>query len=157
MELKNLWAILVMIFLGVSLGCTPPTGKVSGEVTYQGKPVPGGAVQFLVLRKRDQQQPAGSVELDRDGKFQMELPVGEIWVGIDNREFEPTPELMAAVPPGGDLPSEVQKTLSEAPKAPARVSERWVQLPEKCYLPETSGLSFKVVKGEQSVQIDIKD
>jgi hypothetical protein len=157
MEFKNLWAILVTIFLGVSLGCTPPTGKVSGQVTYQGKPVPGGAVQFLVLRKRDQQQPAGSMELDRDGKFQMELPVGEIWVGIDNREFEPTPELMAAVPPGGDLPPEVQKALAEAPKAPAKVSERWMQLPEKCYLPETSGLSFKVVKGEQSVQIDIKD
>jgi hypothetical protein len=63
----------------------PPTFKVTGQVTYQGKPVPDAT---LVFKKLDQSRGAVG-ETDREGKFQLTTyalhdgaPTGEYQVTI---------------------------------------------------------------------------
>lgn len=137
------------------VGCGSPKGIVEGEIVFDGKPLPGGNVSFVSIGNRDKLNPEGFAELGRDGKFKIELPIGEMMVGVDNREFEPMPETLPATPPGDNLPPEVRKSLSEGTKATNRVSDRWVPIPDKYYLPETSELRFKVVKGTQSIKLEL--
>ena len=90
--------------------------------------------------------------LERDGKFKVTLPVGEVRVCIDNREFEPRPAVMPALAqgpalaPGLNLHPEVSKAIQES----SRVSDRWVKLPPRYYDLETSDLKFEVKGGEQT-------
>ncbi len=93
--------LYLALCLAFAVGCGPRTGIVTGEVSYKGKPIPGG---LLTFRPADPAQNSASYELDRDGKFKIELPVGEVQICIDNREFEPQPATAPAIPPGMDLP-----------------------------------------------------
>lgn len=136
------------------VGCGPHTGVVSGEATYKGKPIPGG---LLTFRPVDPAQNSASYELDRDGKFKVELPVGEALICIDNREFEPRPATAPAIPPGMNLPPDVLKSMQASTKESSKVSDRWVKLPEKYYQLETSELKIKVKGGEQTEVIEFKD
>ncbi|MDX1925614.1 MAG: hypothetical protein SFV81_03795 [Pirellulaceae bacterium] len=137
-----------------SIGCGPGTGVVSGEAVYKGKPVPGG---LLTFRPADPAQNSVTYELDRDGKFSLELPVGEATVCIDNREFEPRPATAPAIPPGMSLPPEVVKSMQASSKESTKVSDRWVKLPEKYYQLETSDLKITVKGGPQTEVIEFKD
>ena len=141
----------VLMFLA---GCGPRTGTVMGEATYKGKPIPGG---LLTFRPVDPSQNSASYELDRDGKFKIELPVGEALICIDNREFEPQPATTPAILPGMNLPPEVAKSLQASSKESKKVSDRWVKLPEKYYQIETSDLRITVKGGEQSEIIEFED
>lgn len=135
-------------------GCGPRTGVVSGEVTFKGKPVPGG---LLTFRPADPAMNSVAYELDRDGKFKIELPVGEAMICIDNREFEPHPATAPAIPPGMNLPPDVLKSMQASTKESSKVSDRWVKLPEKYYQIETSGLKIVVKGGEQTETIEFKE
>ena len=71
---------------GVLAGCGPGKGRVSGQVLFNGKPLPGGWVTF---------QPAVrghnpvSAEIDRDGNYSAVLPAVE--------QFPYTVRLISAV------------------------------------------------------------
>ncbi len=146
--------LYLALCLAIAVGCGPRTGIVTGEVSYKGKPIPGG---LLTFRPADPAQNSASYELDRDGKFKIELPVGEVQICIDNREFEPQPATAPAIPPGMDLPPEVLKSMQASKKENTKVSDRWVKLPEKFYQIETSGLQITVKGGEQHETIEFKD
>lgn len=146
--------ITVAIVVLSLVGCGPRTGVVSGEVTYKGKPIPGG---LLTFRPADQSQNSATYELGRDGKFTLELPVGEAAICIDNREFEPRPATAPAIPPGMNLPPEVVKSMQASSKESSKVSDRWVKLPEKYYQIETSDLKITVKGGQQTEVIEFKD
>lgn len=135
-------------------GCGPRTGTVTGEATYKGQPIPGG---LLTFRPVDPSQNSATYELDRDGKFKLELPVGEALICIDNREFEPQPATTPAILPGMNLPAEVAKSMAASSKESKKVSDRWVKLPEKYYQIETSDLRITVKGGEQSEIIEFED
>ncbi len=142
------WGLLFCI------GCGPRTGVVSGEVTFKGKPIPGG---LLTFRPVDESQNSASYELGRDGKFKIELPVGEMLICIDNREFEPRPATAPAIPPGMNLPPEVLKSMQASSKESTKVSDRWVKLPEKYYQIETSDLKITVRGGQQSEVLEFRE
>lgn len=133
------------------VGCEQPRGMVEGEVILDGKPLPGGMMSFVSIGPKDKLKVEGSAELDREGKFKIDLPVGDVMVGIDNREFEPMPATGPATMPGSNLPDEVRKSLSASTKASSKVSDRWVEIPERYYLPETSNIKIKVKKGPQKI------
>ena len=147
-------SLILTCILLCFVGCGPRTGVVSGEVTYKGKPVPGG---LLTFRPSDPSHNSVSYELDRDGKYSLELPVGEAIICIDNREFEPRPATAPAIPPGMSLPAEVVKSMQASSKESAKVSDRWVKLPEKYYQVETSDLKITVKGGPQTEVIEFKD
>ena len=153
---------LPLLFLVVT-GCGPKTAKVSGTVLYDGKPLPGGRVTF---RPEDPKRNSVMVELDEQGNYQTELPVGEVQVSVDNRELEPVP----AAPAGGlpdFLPAEARQKLSGAaksgdapadappPNAPDKLPGKYVPIPERYYTIEKSGLKFTVHGPEQKQNIEL--
>lgn len=157
------------LFLIAAIGCGPGEGKVSGTVTFKGKPVPAGLVTFRPL---DAAANTVSAELDREGKFSIVLPVGTCRVSIDNRQYEPLPKPGAGVPSGISLPPEVMAKLRQSPAAAAppaeldatktadapvvRESGLYVKLPEKFYLVETSELYVDVEPGDKSVSLELQ-
>ena len=147
------FAFLAILMLP-SFGCGKRTGEVSGEAVYKGKPIPGG---LLTFRPADESENSVSYELGRDGKFKIQLPVGEASICIDNREFEPRPATTAAMPPGMNLPAEVVKGMQASSKESSRVSDRWVKLPERYYQVETSKLKIVVKGGKQTENIEFKE
>lgn len=146
--------LLLSCLLSSCAGCGPSTGTVSGVVSYKGKPVPGGYLTFRPLAEGANSIP---YTLERDGKFQVELPVGEVLVCIDNREFAPYPAVTAPNLPGMKLPPEVMQSLQQNARASSKASDRWVELPEKYFAMESSGLKFIVEGGEQTYNVDLTD
>jgi hypothetical protein len=164
-------ALGLLLTLPLLAGCAPGTGKVSGQVTYKNKPVPGGLVTF---RPVDGKYNSVTVELDENGWFRdVELPAGEVLVSIDNRQLEPRPTFSGGVPPGIPLSPEARSKLggskAAAPPAPAgdgppqtgedmrRPSGRYVPIPEKYYEAETSGLKITVKGKEQTETFELVD
>ncbi len=94
-------SLIVVMLCGV--GCGPGVGKVSGTVTVGGKPVPAGLVTF---RPDDPNANTISAELDRQGRYSVELPVGPCRIAIDNRQHEPLPKPGVGVPMGLGLSPE---------------------------------------------------
>jgi hypothetical protein len=118
----------------------------------------------VTFRPADARQNSVSAELDEQGNYQAVLPVGEVKVCVDNREWEPSPgPIGSRLPP--DLPPEVRKALGGAkpdqppPKAPEnaprRASARYVKIPDRYYDLETSGLQFTVASGEQKHDLEL--
>ncbi len=149
-------------------GCSPSPGQVSGKVTYKGKPVPGG---WVTIRPSDPKQNTLSAQIDREGNYSMEIPAGEVKLAIDNREFEPLPKAGAGIPSGIALPADVVKKLGGQPQpqptepvdpsttadAPVvRETDRYIKIPDKYYLVETSGLSYTVKSGKQQHDISLE-
>ena len=147
-------------------GCAPGQGKVSGQVTYNGKPVPGGWITFLPVDSKQNSVPA---ELDADGKFTAVVPAGEVLVSIDNRELEPRPNDIPSLPPGIPLPPDVRSKIGKG--SPAKATEgdgksteeyrrpkgRYLPIPEKYYQAETSGLKFTIKDGDQPLNVELTD
>jgi hypothetical protein len=145
--------VLVLGALATFVGCGPRMGEVSGVAMFEGKPIPGG---LLTFRHSDPSHNSVTYELPREGTFKVEIPVGDVSICIENREFEPKPATMPAIPPGMNLPPEVIKSMQASSKESSKVSDRWVKLPEKYYDMETSGLKILVKGGKQQETIEFK-
>jgi hypothetical protein len=164
MKLGSGWPGLVsrvgfLLVFPVVVGCGPGEGRVSGRVLYNGTPLAGGRLTF---RPADPRQNAVSAELDEHGSYQAVLPVGEVSVCVDNRELEPRAPLAGGLPPG--LPPGVRKALGgkpdqAQPKGPENVAERpsgrYVRIPDRYHQIETSGLQFRVERGEQKRDLEL--
>ena len=70
------WALLFCVLVGCDSG--PQTHRVSGQVTFQGKPVDQGLINF---RGEDGSLYGGALE--QDGEYECRLPAGEFDVRID--------------------------------------------------------------------------
>lgn len=121
--------------LSLVVGCTKEKAQarapVSGEVSYQGKPLAGGQVVFIHAASGYQ----ATAEIGPDGKFHLDAEVGPNQVGVIYRE----PSQPANDPglPGATLPGK--------PLIPAH------------YLsPGTSGVTIEVQAGANKAQITLK-
>jgi hypothetical protein len=86
-----------------SIGCSQgePTYLVSGKVSYEGRPVTSGAINFFPSRGK----PLGG-GIRADGTYQFELPAGEYRVAINApppipeswKEGDPFPHTEAPIP-----------------------------------------------------------
>src|SRR5262245_36617726 len=63
-------------------GCGQPKGKVSGQVLFQGKPLPGGIVKFRPVNSALNPVTA---QIDENGKYEAAVPAGECKISVDNR------------------------------------------------------------------------
>jgi hypothetical protein len=141
----------------LAAGCGPGETKVTGRVLLDGTPLPAGRITF---RPADPAKNSVSVELDEEGRFQAMLPVGEVTLCVDNRDWEPqAPLALGPAPPG--LPAEVKKAIGggEARPAPSpapKGSKRYVPIPERYYLLETSDLQITVPSGGVTKDIELK-
>ena len=145
---------LALAMLPLLVGCGPSSGKVTGRVLLDGTPLPGGRVTF---RPANPAENSVSVELNEQGQFEAMLPIGEVLVSVDNREFQPRPPRGAIALPA--LSPELQsKIATEAPQAtptPNVRSGRYVPISSRYYNAETAGLGFTVKGGDQLRDIEL--
>ncbi|HBI46455.1 MAG TPA: hypothetical protein DDY78_26920 [Planctomycetales bacterium] len=57
---------------------------VSGKVLFQGKPLPGGQVTFVVVKGGF----ASSGPIGENGNYQIKSPVGDVEISVDNRMLQ---------------------------------------------------------------------
>lgn len=140
---------LLMAF--VVSGCShsvkaPQTTEVSGKVTYNNKPVPGGVVTFVAVKGGF----AGNGTIDENGNYKAtSVPVGDVKITVSNKMLSagrgaPAPGHgpMLGGRPGGEKPNE-QKG-------------HYIALPPKYADADTTDLTYTVVSGPQSHDITLK-
>ncbi len=142
-------ACLALVVLVPLAGCGGQ-GKVSGQVRYKDRPLPGG---WLTFRPADPRENAVSVPIDSDGRFEATLPSGDVQIAVDNRDLLPPVSFPPPqLPTGIHLPPAEKREPAPAPArepAPQKQAGSYVAIPEKYYLIETSGLRYTVKRGNQ--------
>jgi len=139
--------LLLLGLMALSVGCTSSKGRaiVKGQVTFDGTPLPSGSVTFSGANNA-----TGTATIE-DGKYVMnDAPLGEVKITVT----APPPL------PMGPRPGTVDKG-SVDPEHPERripimspLTKR-LPIPEKYASPATSGLTFKVERGEQTHDINL--
>jgi hypothetical protein len=114
-------------------------GDVSGKVTYKGKPLVWGTVQF---EGSDNVVKQGNI--NNDGTYSV--------CGVA------TGEARAAVSSINPKSSDFQQRMPvRAPRANARTEVKgWFPIPEKYDTPFKSGLTYTVKRGQNTIDIDLK-
>jgi hypothetical protein len=116
----------------VLAGCGSKTGTVSGKVTYQGQPVPGGIINFLPQSEPDRGKVFSS-GIDANGIYQVvRVPVGPVKITVQD--------------PGGQS----AKRIVDPNEAPRK------KYPTRYATPEGSDLTFTVAGGSQEHDIELK-
>ncbi len=133
---------LLGLFAG---GCESKTSTVAGKVTYQGKPVAGGSV---IVYCADKQIARGSI--GADGTYTIpNVPFGSGTVTVQAPARVPDGlRIQQNTPPqspGGPIPPTVEAD-----------DKRRVSIPQRYALPEESGLSVVVDRGQVTYDIDLK-
>lgn len=126
---------LLPMACGGSLG--PQMARVSGTVTYKGKPVPRGTVSFVATRP-GQRNATGII--DQGGRYQLQTEnpadgaeVGDYDVAIFSHE---------------------EQILDYTPKTPVKVERT---IPEKYENPKNSGLKKTVSPGSNTIDFELTD
>jgi len=111
------------------------TGLVEGHVTYKGKPLEAGTIQF----HPEKGKPI-ILKLQADGVYKgKDVPVGEVRVTVETESVNP------ARAKDGD----------KKDAAPAK-DTKYQPIPVKFAKPDTSGLIAEVKKGKQTLDIDLQ-
>jgi hypothetical protein len=135
-------AVVGMAAAGCGGSDGPEMAKVTGTVTYNGKPVPKGTISFQPTDPVNG-APANGI-IDSDGSYRLQTTepgdgarLGDYQVAIRSVEGEP------------DVP--LDYTPKKRPPAPKSL------IPKKYENPMTSGLTAKVESGSNSIDFDLKD
>ncbi|HKI33610.1 MAG TPA: hypothetical protein VKA46_17275 [Gemmataceae bacterium] len=160
-------AALALLFLAFSVTGCAKTGKVMGKVTFDGKPLLAGKVNFIGEKSSE---PAEIV----DGDFTVNAPLGPCKVTVDTSYLEAM--IIAAKMQGGDAPpggpqmsdedkkklrekqqagGDPKEKLQEGKEEMKKLMEKYRELPMKYNEPDKSGLSLTVVKGTQTFDINL--
>lgn len=132
--------------LAVMAGCTKNPhstqhAEVSGKVLYEGKPLPGGQVNFVSLKDGF----ASKGTIDENGNYTIEAPVGEVAIGVDNS--------MLAVQRGA--PKQMMHPKRPDSEEEAPIKGRYVNIPLSYADPQESGLKYTVTPGPQTHNIEL--
>jgi hypothetical protein len=135
--------LVMMVFVGFSLfslGCGGPfSGSVSGKVTYNGKPLPGGYVTFVHADGRTKQ-----VQIQTDGSYSIpDAPGGDVKVAV--KTVPPIPAM-----PRNPFSQPGEKSEPIYPAGP------YVPIPVKYADEKNSGLSTKINRGGNTYDIDLQ-
>lgn len=149
-------SVVAMLLIGLFLsGCGRSgmglEGEVSGKVTYNGKPLPGGQVKFLTS---DGHMFTGTI--DAEGNYKVRALVGEARIIVDNRMLEKrkgkSPQGGLRPPPGVEVKSDLSKMSGGQP-----LTGTYVRIPDKYRSPDDSGLTYTVTMGSQTHDIQLSD
>lgn len=132
--MRSAWILAAVL---VAAGCGAPTGTLTGKVTYDGKPVAGGAVSFCPVK--DGRPYHGPI--DKDGNYTVTgVPLGEALVCLS-----PSPDFSPAVA------MEKSGKRTEADGSASGVPQR--PFPAKYEDPRTSGFKVTVKAGDNPFDI----
>jgi hypothetical protein len=155
---RNSFCVALSIGLSMLVGCTDSTrsfGKlvpVKGTVTYNGKPVPAGCAITFIHSERG--FPA-SAPIAADGTYTLlfngkpEVPVGTYKVSVTS------PAAGVAADPSS--PDAYKAMMMKTPISKGGGPAKAATIPPKYATPETSGVTFSVVEGQATYDLDMKD
>lgn len=144
---------LFPLMLVLTLGCKPKNpnapARVSGMITYKGKPLPGGTITFYT-------DGAGiyPLPIDPDGTYEgTGLPVGDLAVTIDTESAKAYGSAAAYGDGRGH-----QMQFSPAPGGHEQTPRpQYVPIPKKYANLKTSGLSMTLQPGRNTKNFDLGD
>jgi hypothetical protein len=152
---RNNWHHLTLLTAAALLlaGCNQsalppgPTGTVQGKVTYNGNPVPDGStVMFL----HEETSLPATCEVAADGTYTLSMAgEGEVLAGTYSVSVSP--------PDSGEISEATDMEAYKAAMEGGGAPEATAPFPEKYYAVETSGLSFEVKEGPNTIDVELKD
>jgi hypothetical protein len=131
----------------LAVGCDAPTNtpsSVSGKVTYNGKPLPGGTIRFTF-----KEGGAYSGVIEPDGSYTAnQLPAGDAKVSVETDSLK-TGSADPKTYQGGRGGSQM---MSPVPSGRSSVGPKgeYTKIPEKYKDPDKSGFTVTVGKGSNS-------
>jgi hypothetical protein len=141
--------LLGFVALGAT-GCSDPrSATVSGKVSYKGTMLKGGNVTFLSTEGKG----TASTQIGEDGNYTLEkAPVGAVKICVETQSLNPkgrvrTPKY--APPPGMEAPG------GYTPPDPTKDAKRYVPIPDKYAEADTTTLTYTVIKGPQTKDIEL--
>jgi hypothetical protein len=147
---------LLTLALALAAGCGPHSNlpaKVSGKVTYNNQPVPGGNIVF---HSKDQGSYSGT--LGESGTYEIEgLPAGDLVVTIETETLNPKNKAPAYA---GGRGAANDKQYEEAMKKmgrPVPPETKYVKIPAKYAKEDTSGLTVTLKSGKQTKDFSLTD
>ncbi len=154
---------------GNNTGDRAKTGKLTGKVTYDGKTVPVGIINFHPAKG------IGVVAEIENGKYTADkVPAGPVTITVNtilHREIYKNLEKQlksGGGPPGGGGAAKLKDKLKDKGKLKGledlnkRMKKEWeklkdmIDVPEKFADPEKSGLTYTVQPGDQKFDLDLK-
>jgi hypothetical protein len=138
------------LLAALAAGCGSSKGTVTGKVTYNGNPVPGGQVFFVLP-----DTPPVFAKIGPDGSYTAkDVPVGEATVCVETDSVKSagggaaTPQYK---PPKDADPNVYDPSIQSAP-----VGGKYVAIPSEYGDPATSTLRYTVKDGDQTHNIDLQ-
>lgn len=156
-------AVSLLLAAVLAGGCGDlPRARVSGKVTYAGRPIPGGSVTFF-----GQDNMTYLADLKPDGSYEVAgVPRGPVRVSVQQPPRRPAPR---PNPPAGWVGDAAKAKLADPIDDQAKASRREAvapaapeakatgpALPAKYADPNKSGLSFELTQPDQDWSIDLK-
>ena len=145
------YLVVLALVIRNGSGCAPPTGSVSGTVTYQGKRLPYGRVTFVCAEGT-----VVSGKIESDGTYAIpQAPVGPVKIAV--RCLEEAMPTLIMVDPREQPGAKGDGSPASAPQTPMMVQaaensksrpKSW-RIPDHYTLAEKSGLIYDVQKGKQ--------
>src|SRR5271165_3037120 len=89
---RSLALVAVAVFL-CAAGCAK-TGKVSGTVSFEGKPLPGGHISYVSSSAATASK---TDEIDENGHYTLDAPIGPCKITVETTSLMST---QAGAPPG---------------------------------------------------------
>jgi hypothetical protein len=123
----------------VFAGCGDTSNKssISGKVTYQGAPVTGGMITATGGKDLSM-----TIVINPDGTFMsQDVPPGSYKIAVSTDSVAPA----SAMPGGG----------KDYPAPGGASAAKKVMIPDKFKNPETSGITWTVKSGSQTLPIDL--
>jgi hypothetical protein len=118
---------------------------VSGKVLYKGKALPGGRITFVTVKGSF----ASSANIREDGTYKMDVPIGDVLIGVDNTMLGKQRGAPTQMPQSEGMMKHSSGELDP-------IKGHYVNLPTKYRDPETSGLTYKVENGEQTHDVTLE-
>ncbi len=152
----GLRALVLLAALGVT-GCGGTDGTISGQVTYQGRPLPNGAIEFRFVSPSGDQVDFRTTGIV-DGAYRLEhAPLGKALIAVKTGKSEiksnPMPHRMPTFKIKGT------RSPAASPPRPTEshpINPDFVAIPAKYAKPETSGLEINVSAGSNTKNIELE-
>jgi hypothetical protein len=148
---SRIWVALALV-LALVCGCggkgSSTSAKVSGQVTFKGKPVGGGTITFYPESGGQYQ---GTIDAD-GAYYATDLPPGDALVAIETDSVK----AMHATPAGMEQGHKRVNSPLVSQEASPPAGE-YVKLPAKYAKPKLSGLSVTLAAGRQTKNFELTD
>jgi hypothetical protein len=146
---------LALALLLPAVGCkttkkSVEMAEVSGKVLYKGQALPGGRITFV---SKDGSGFVGSSIIDEQGNYKTSVPVGEVAVSVDNQMLQSS---AGAGRKGAGPPSIKPSTKRPGSEEAHAQKGRYVNIPEKYYAADSSGLVYTIKPGSQTIDIRLE-